>query len=131
MDYAVFKTGGKQYRVKPGDTLDVEKLSVALDSIAEFGEVLAISDNGEVTFGSPMIEGARVLARVDSHYKDKKLMVFKYKSKTRYRRKKGHRQTYTRLVIQDIQSEPPAPPRRRRARASAAVAEEGSTENGS
>ena len=131
MDYAVFKTGGKQYRVKPGDTLDVEKLSVALDSIAEFGEVLAISDNGEVTFGSPMIEGARVLARVDSHYKDKKLMVFKYKAKTRYRRKKGHRQTYTRLVIQDIQSEPPAPPRRRRARASAAVAEEGSTENGS
>ena len=131
MDYAVFKTGGKQYRVKPGDTLDVEKLSVAVDSIAEFGEVLAISDNGKVTFGSPMIEGARVLARVDSHYKDKKLMVFKYKSKTRYRRKKGHRQTYTRLVIQDIQSEPPAPPRRRRARASAAVAEEGSTENGS
>ncbi len=131
MDYAVFKTGGKQYRVKPGDTLDVEKLSVTVDSIAEFGEVLAISDNGEVTFGSPMIEGARVLARVDSHYKDKKLMVFKYKSKTRYRRKKGHRQTYTRLVIQDIQSEPPAPPRRRRARASAAVAEEGSTENGS
>ena len=76
MDYAVFKTGGKQYRVKPGDTLDVEKLTVAVDSIAEFGEVLAISNNGEVTFGSPMIEGARVLARVDSHYKDKKLMVF-------------------------------------------------------
>ena len=132
MDYAVFKTGGKQYRVRPGDTLDVEKLSVAVDSIAEFGEVLAISNNGEVTFGSPMIEGARVLARVDSHYKDKKLMVFKYKSKTRYRRKKGHRQTYTRLVIQDIQSEPPAPPRRRRTRARAAVAqEEGSAENGS
>ena len=132
MDYAVFKTGGKQYRVKPGDTLDVEKLSVAVDSIAEFGEVLAISNNGEVTFGSPMIEGARVLARVDSHYKDKKLMVFKYKSKTRYRRKKGHRQIYTRLVIQDIQSEPPAPPRRRRTRARVAVAEEeGSAENGS
>ncbi len=132
MDYAVFKTGGKQYRVKPGDTLDVEKLSVAVDSIAEFGEVLAISNGGEVTFGSPMIEGARVLARVDSHYKDKKLMVFKYKSKTRYRRKKGHRQTYTRLVIQDIQSEAPAPPRRRRTRARAAVAEEeGSAENGS
>ena len=132
MDYAVFKTGGKQYRVKPGDTLDVEKLPVAVDSIAEFGEVLAISNNGEVTFGSPTIEGARVLARVDSHYKDKKLMVFKYKAKTRYRRKKGHRQTYTRLVIQDIQSEPPAPPRRRRTRALATVAEEeGSAENGS
>ena len=119
MDYAVFKTGGKQYRVKPGDTLDVEKLSADVDSIAEFGEVLAISNDGEVTFGSPMIEGARVLARIDSHYKDKKLMVFKYKSKTRYRRKKGHRQTYTRVVIQDIQSEPPAPPRRRRTRAAA------------
>ena len=132
MDYAVFKTGGKQYRVKPGDTLDVEKLTVAVDSIAEFGEVLAISNDGEVTFGSPTIEGARVLARVDSHYKDKKLMVFKYKSKTRYRRKKGHRQIYTRLVIQDIQSAPPAPPRRRRTRARAAVAEEeGSAENGS
>ena len=129
MDYAVFKTGGKQYRVKPGDTLDVEKLTVAVDSIAEFGEVLAISNDGEVTFGSPTIEGARVLARVDSHYKDKKLMVFKYKSKTRYRRKKGHRQIYTRLVIQDIQSEPPAPPRRRRTRARAE--EEGSAENGS
>lgn len=121
MDYAVFKTGGKQYRVKQGDTLDVEKLSVDVDSIAEFGEVLAISNDGEVTFGSPTIEGAKVLARVDSHYKDKKLMVFKYKAKTRYRRKRGHRQTYTRVVIQDIQAEPPAPPRRRRTRAAAAT----------
>ena len=119
MDYAVFKTGGKQYRVKQGDTLDVEKLSVDVDSIAEFGEVLAISNDGEVTFGSPPIEGAKVLARVDSHYKDKKLMVFKYKAKTRYRRKRGHRQTYTRVVIQDIQAEPPAPPRRRRTQAAA------------
>ncbi len=131
MDYAVFKTGGKQYRVKTGDILDVEKLPVAVDSIAEFGEVLAISNNGEVIFGSPTIEGARVLARVDSHYKDKKLMVFKYKAKTRYRRKRGHRQILTRLVIQDIQSEAPAPPRRRRtrARAAAATEEQGSAEN--
>ena len=121
MDYAVFKTGGKQYRVKSGDTLDVEKLSVDVDSIAEFGEVLAISNDGEVTIGSPTIEGAKVLARVDSHYKDKKLMVFKYKAKTRYRRKRGHRQTYTRVVIQDIQAEPPAPPRRRRTQAAAAT----------
>ena len=121
MDYAVFKTGGKQYRVKQGDTLDVEKLSIDVDSIAEFGEVLAISNDGEVTFGSPAIEGAKVLARGDSHYKDKKLMVFKYKAKTRYRRKRGHRQTYTRVVIQDIQAEPPAPPRRRRTQAAAAT----------
>ena len=105
MEYAVFKTGGKQYRVKPGDTLDVEKLSVSVDSMAEFGEVLVISDGGEVTFGSPYVPGAKVLAQVQSHHKDKKIVVFKYKAKTRYRRKKGHRQDYTRLLIQDIRLE--------------------------
>lgn len=105
MDYAVFKTGGKQYRVKLGDTLDVELLPLAVDSVAEFGNVLAVSDGGEVTFGSPYVPGARVLAQVQSHYKDKKIIVFKYKRKTRYRRKKSHRQNYTRLFIQDIQLE--------------------------
>ncbi|MDA1129801.1 MAG: 50S ribosomal protein L21 [Chloroflexi bacterium] len=103
MDYAVFKTGGKQYRVKPGDTLDVELLPNAVDTLAEFGEVLALSDGGEVTIGAPLVEGAKVTAQVLSHYKDRKLMVYKYKAKTRYRRKRGHRQTYTRLRIQDIE----------------------------
>ncbi len=118
MEYAVFKTGGKQYRVKPGDVLDVEKLPVGVDSIAEFGDVLAISDNGEVTFGSPYVPGAKVLAQVQSHYKDRKIMVFKYKAKTRYRRKRSHRQTYTRVLIQDIQLGEPGgqPARRPRAR---------------
>ena len=105
MDYAVFKTGGKQYRVKPGDMLDVELLPLAIDTVAEFGDVLAVSDGGEVTFGSPYVPGARVLAQVQSHYQDRKIIVFKYKPKTRYRRKKSHRQRYTRLVIQDIQLE--------------------------
>ena len=67
MDYAVIKTGGKQYRVKPGDTLDVELLPDPVDSITEFGEVLAISDGGEVTIGVPLVEGAKVTARVISH----------------------------------------------------------------
>ena len=134
MDYAVFKTGGKQYRVKPGDTLDVEKLPLVVDSIAEFGEVLAISDGGEVTFGSPFIVGAKVLAQVQSHYKDRKIIVFKYKRKTRYRRKKSHRQTYTRILIQDVKIDSPggraarrtSRPRTRRApAASAAQAESG------
>ena len=102
MDYAVFKTGGKQYRVKPGDTLDVELLTNEVDSTAEFSEVLAVSKDGELTVGAPIVEGARVIAQVQSHYKDRKLMVYKYKAKTRYRRKRGHRQAYTRLVIQDI-----------------------------
>ena len=103
MDYAVFKTGGKQYRVKLGDTLDVELLPLEVDSVAEFGNVLAVSDGGDVIFGSPYVPGARVLAQVQSHYQDKKIIVFKYKPKTRYRRKKSHRQKYTRLLIQDIQ----------------------------
>ena len=102
MDYAVFKTGGKQYRVQTGDTLDVELLPIDVDSVAEFGEVLAVSRDGELTVGAPNVEGAKIIAQVQSHYKDRKLMVYKYKAKTRYRRKRGHRQSYTRLVIQDI-----------------------------
>ena len=122
MDYAVFKTGGKQYRVKPGDTLDVEKLPVGVAAVAEFGEVLAISDGGDVTFGAPYVPGAKVLAQVQAHYTDKKIMVFKYKAKTRYRRKRGHRQDYTRLLIQDIKVDKPAPRTRKpRARRSTAA----------
>ena len=107
MDYAVFRTGGKQYRVKPGDTLDVELLPNPVDTLAEFEEVLALSDDGEVTIGAPLVEGAIVTAQVLTHYKDRKLMVFKYKAKTRYRRKRGHRQFYTRLRIQDIELRSP------------------------
>ena len=104
MDYAIFKTGGKQYRVKPGDVLDVEKLPLEVGSTAEFDEVLAVSDGGEVNFGMPTVPGARVLAEVQGHQKDRKVIVFKYKAKTRYRRKRGHRQNYTRVLIQDIQA---------------------------
>jgi large subunit ribosomal protein L21 len=104
MDYAIFKTGGKQYRVKPGDVLDVEKLPLEVGSTAEFDQVLAISNGGEVSFGSPTVPGARVLAEVQAQQKDRKVIVFKYKAKTRYRRKRGHRQNYTRVLIQDIQA---------------------------
>ncbi len=104
MDYAIFKTGGKQYRVSQGDVLDVEKLPLAEGATAEFDEVLAVSEDGAVNIGTPTVAGARVVAQVQSQYKDKKILVFKYKAKTRYRRKKGHRQNYTRLVIQDIQT---------------------------
>ena len=104
MDYAVFKTGGKQYRVKPGDTLDVEKLPVSVGSVAEFPEVLMVSDGGDTRVGAPYVQGAKVLAEVKSHYRDKKVIVFKYKAKTRYRRMRGHRQAYTRLQVQEIQT---------------------------
>ena len=125
MDYAVFKTGGKQYRVKPGDTLDVELLPNDVDSVTEFGEVLALSAGGEVTIGAPLVEGAKVTATVLSHYKDRKLMVFKYKAKNRYRRKRGHRQTYTRLRIQDIELNKPRARAPRRRAAAAATTETG------
>jgi large subunit ribosomal protein L21 len=108
MDYAIFCTGGKQYRVKPGDVLDVEKLPLDVGSVAEFGEVLAVSDGGQVTFGTPQVAGARVVAQVQDQHRDRKLIVFKYKSKTRYRRMRGHRQNLTRLLIQDIQVSAPA-----------------------
>lgn len=90
--------------MKPGDVLDVELLPLQVGDSAEFDEVLAVSDGGEVSFGSPHVTGAKVVAQVQSHYKDRKVMVFKYKAKTRYRLKRGHRQNYTRLVIQDIQT---------------------------
>jgi large subunit ribosomal protein L21 len=134
MEYAVFKTGGKQYRVKPGDTLDVEKLPIGVDSIAEFGEVLAVSDNGEVTFGSPYVAGAKVMALVQFHHRDRKIVVFKYKPKTRYRRKLGHRQGYTRLMIQDIKIEQPsarAARRQSRPRARKPASQPGGQDNGS
>ena len=126
MDYAVFKTGGKQYRVQPGDTLDVELIPNEVNSIAEFDEVLALSDGGEVTIGAPLVSGAKVTAHVVSHYKDRKLMVFKIKAKNRYRRKRGHRQTYTRLCIQDIELTKPRTPRRRAEPAATQADAEGS-----
>ena len=104
MDYAIVKTGGKQYRVSPGDVLDVELLTAEEGATTQFDEVLAVSRDGEMRFGTPNVEGARVIAQVQSHYKDKKVIVFKYKAKTRYRRKRGHRQNYTRILIQGIES---------------------------
>ena len=104
MDYAIFKSGGKQYRVSTGDTLDIEKITAEVGSIAEFGEVLALSNNGELNIGTPTVEGAKVLAEVKEQRRDRKIIVFKYKSKTRYRRKLGHSQSYTRVTVQDIQA---------------------------
>ena len=104
MDYAIVKTGGKQYRVSPGDVLDVELLTVDEGATTQFDDVLAVSRDGEVRFGAPCVPGARVTAQVQSHYKDRKIIVYKYKAKTRYRRKRGHRQNYTRVLIQDIET---------------------------
>ncbi|HUP27942.1 MAG TPA: 50S ribosomal protein L21 [Chloroflexia bacterium] len=100
--YAIIKTGGHQYRVAPGDTLEVEKLDAAPGTNIELGEVLMVSGDDGVTVGNPLVSGAKVLARVVSQGKGEKLIIFKFKAKKRYRRKTGHRQSLTRIAITDI-----------------------------
>ncbi len=100
--YAVVETGGKQYRVTVGQTIEVEKLPFAVGERVELDKVLLVADGDEVKVGQPTVKGAKVLATVVEHGKGKKIIVFKYKPKERYRRKKGHRQAYTRLRIEEI-----------------------------
>ena len=102
MRYAVIKTGGKQYTVSPGQVLEVEKLDVEPGSEIELNEVLMVSEDGSIKTGKPLVDGAKVVARVLAQDRDKKIVVFKYKPKKRYRKKTGHRQSITRLAIQEI-----------------------------
>lgn len=100
--YAIVKTGGKQYMVEQGNKISVEKLNVAEGDTVSL-EVVALSENGAVKTGAAAAS-ARVTAKVLSHGKGKKLIVFKYKPKKDYRKKKGHRQPYTQLEIESIQA---------------------------
>ena len=102
--YAVLTTGGKQYRVQEGDVLFVEKLNAEVDSTVELTEVLAVAKDGELKVGAPVVEGAKVVAKVLAQGKAKKDVVFKYKPKKDYRRKNGHRQPYTKIVIEKIEA---------------------------
>lgn len=102
--YAVLTTGGKQYRVQEGDVLFVEKLNAEVDSTVELTEVLAVAKDGEIKVGAPVVEGAKVVAKVLAQGKAKKVVVFKYKRKKDYRRKNGHRQHYTKIVIEKIEA---------------------------
>jgi len=102
--YAVLATGGKQYRVQEGDVIYVEKLIADVDSTVELNEVLALGTDEGIKIGAPVVEGAKVVAKVAAQGKAKKVIVFKYKSKKDYRRKNGHRQPYTKLVIEKIEA---------------------------
>ena len=102
--YAVLATGGKQYRVQEGDVIYVEKLIADVDSTVELNEVLAVGTEDGIKVGTPVVEGAKVVAKVVAQGKAKKVIVFKYKSKKDYRRKNGHRQPYTKLVIEKIEA---------------------------
>jgi len=100
--YAVVETGGKQYKVSVGETIDVERLPFEIGEKIELDRVLLVADGEEVRVGQPTVEGARVLATVTDHGKCRKVIIFKYMPKERYRRKKGHRQFHTQLKIEQI-----------------------------
>jgi len=100
--YAIIEAGGRQYRVNPGQTIDVERLDVAEGNTVELDRVLLIADGERVVVGTPTVDGAKVVATAQGEGKGKKVIVFKYKPKVRYRKKTGHRQLYTRLVIDKI-----------------------------
>ncbi len=103
--YAIIRTGGKQYRVKEGDNLKVEKLDYEEGDSISFDEVLAVSDDEDFKVGKPVLESAEVKAEVLEHGKNKKVEVFKFKPKKRYKKKTGHRQPFTRIKIDEIVSE--------------------------
>lgn len=101
---AVVKTGGKQYRIKPGDVINVEKLAGNAGDAVEFRDVLMATDSeGKFVFGSPSIENTKVTGKILGHEKGDKLIVFKFRRRKGYRRKKGHRQVYTRVEITGIE----------------------------
>jgi large subunit ribosomal protein L21 len=100
--YAIIETGGKQYRVSPGQSIEVEGLAAAVGETVEIGDVLLLADDGEVVVGTPTVPGATVQATVVGQGRGPKLVVFKYRGGNRYRRKGGHRQGYTTLKIEDI-----------------------------
>jgi len=102
--FAVIKTGGKQYKVKEGSRVKVEKLDVEKDASVEISDVLLIAheDGSEVKIGNPSLQGAKVFAKAILQGRAKKIDVIKYKNKIRYRRKIGHRQDFTELEIEKI-----------------------------
>lgn len=95
---AVFVTGGKQQYVSEGDTIYVEKIDGEVGSEVSFDEVLMVDD----TVGTPFVKGAKVVCTIEKQGKAKKIVIFKYRPKKKYRNKKGHRQPYTKLVVNKI-----------------------------
>ena len=100
--HAIIETGGKQFRVTDGDTIFVEKLDVNAGDAITFDQVLAVIDGDKATFGTPVVEGAKVEASVVKNGKGKKVMIFKYNPKKGYRKRQGHRQPYTKVTIGKI-----------------------------
>ena len=102
MKHAIFITGGKQYRVAEGDVIFIEKLESEAGASVTFDQVLSLTDEDNIQFGAPFIEGATVTASVVKNGKAKKIRVYKMKPKKGYRRTQGHRQPYTKITIDSI-----------------------------
>ena len=100
--YAIIETGGKQYKVSPGETIDVEHLPIQEGKTIELSKVLLLADGDNVTVGTPVVDGARIMATSRGELKGDKVIVLKYKRKVHYRNKTGHRQIHTRLMIDRI-----------------------------
>ncbi|MCL4424881.1 MAG: 50S ribosomal protein L21 [Firmicutes bacterium] len=101
--YVIIESGGKQYKVGPGDTFYVERLPANPGDRVELDRVLTlVKEDGQVLLGTPQVTGAKVVAKVLEQGKGPKIMVFKYKNKVNYRRRQGHRQPYTRLSVEEI-----------------------------
>ncbi len=100
--YAVIRSGGKQYRAEVGATIDVDRLPNEIGDELEIQDVLLVVDDGNARIGQPLVDGASVAATVVEQFRGKKIIVYKYRQRTNYRRKQGHRQYYTRLRIDDI-----------------------------
>ena len=102
MNYAIIKTGGRQYRVAEGDTIDVDLIDVEAGKTATFGDVLMHADGKNLTHGDPLISGAKVTAEVVEQRKDKKVIAFKFRRRKGYHRTVGHRRKLTRVKIKSI-----------------------------
>ncbi len=102
--YAIIQTGGKQYKVAEGDTIYVEKLEAEQGDAVTFDQVITVVRDGDVTVGKPLVSGAKVTGKVQEQGKAKKILVFKYKAKSNYRRRQGHRQPFTKVVIEKIEA---------------------------
>ena len=104
--YAVVRTGGKQHRVTPGETVKVEKLEGEVGSTIELSEVLLVAGDaeGDLKIGAPLVDGAKVTGTIVAQARDTKILVFKMKRRKGYRRKQGHRQSYTEILVDKIEA---------------------------
>ena len=104
MTYAVVRTGGKQFRVEPGTSVRVEKLEGAIGDSIELAEVLLVGEKDSATIGTPLVNGAKVVGTITAHGRGPKITIFKMKRRKGYRRKSGHRQSYTEIRVDQIEA---------------------------